>query len=479
MENTSEKSGVATVLTVMLGTFMSGMDINVVNMALPVMQNSFHTAISAIEWVAIAYLLTLGATQLTFGRLSDLLGHKKIYVSGFMLFTLSSLACSLSGILGVLIAFRVLQALGAAMMQSSGAPLIIAAVKPQNRGKSLGMIAVAVAVATCVGPVLGGMLTSRFGWNSIFLINLPIGIIGSAIAIAVLQKDEKRSDNVRFDIAGSILIIFALFFILLPLNFLSRSAMQWSTVSISIVAGIAALVIFIVVELKNKQPLLNLSLFRDPVFAGSNFAALFYYMAEFIMIFLAPYFFQNLYGLSAMYAGMMMLPMSFSVMIGAPISGAIADRFDSRILGSAGLALMAAGIVLFSFYNETTPVPFIIISMFLIGLGSGIFQTPNTSAVMGSVPAFHRGIASSTLGTMRTAGMAIGEAVSAALISYNMKAAAPVLMSKGMRGNALWKSEFAPSSHITCLVAAACILVAIVLSMARGHIKPADEVESA
>lgn len=473
MKKNSTNIGILTVLTVMLGTFMGSLDVNVVNMTLPILQSSFKASLASIEWVAVAYLLALGATQLTFGRLSDMLGHKKIYVSGFALFTLSSFACSLSPNLNVLILFRIIQALSAAMLNSSGSPLIISAVKPENRGKSLGMIAVAVAVATCVGPVFGGMLASKFGWRSIFLINIPIGVIGTILSSITLKKDEQRKTDTKFDTAGSILIIFAMLFILLPLNILSRSNPQMSTVIITLAIGITSLVLFLIAESRIKQPLLQLSLFKNRIFACSNFAALFYYMSEFIMVFVSPYFFQKLYGLSAMSSGFMMLPMSITMIIASPISGVIADKFDSRIIGFIGLSLLAVGIVSFGFFDATTPKLLIIIAMSLVGFGAGLFQTPNTSAVMSSAPKEHSGIASSILGTMRTSGMVIGEAIAAAVISFNMNLAAPTLISRGLHGIKLWKSEFLPAAHIACFVGGICVIIAIILSLVRGHVKPA------
>lgn len=465
-------SGAAVVLTVTLGTFMSSLDINVVNMVLPIMQASFQVNIASIEWVAVAYLLALGATQLTFGRLSDLYGHKKLYVAGFFLFTLSSLACALSSSLEVLIAFRVMQAISAAMMQSSGSPLIVAAVEPKNRGKSLGMMAIAVAVATCLGPALGGLLSSRFGWNSIFLINIPIGMFGSVLSVFSLKNDGKREQSGSFDTLGSILIALSLFFILLPLNLLSRSTVQMPFVAGGLAAGVTSFAAFLFVERKSRAPLLNLSLFRSRVFAGSTFSAMFYYTAQFIMVFLSPYFFQKFYGMSAFASGLMMLPMSAAMMAGASLGGVVSDRYDSRFISSFGLTLMTAGVLCFCFYSAGTPAGLIIFSLVLFGLGAGFFQTPNTSAALGSVPPRYRGVASATLGTMRNTGMVLGEAVCAALISFYMNLAEPSLLAKGYRGNVLWKIAFLPAGHITCAVAAGFAVLAILLSLARGHVRP-------
>lgn len=472
MGSEKSKCGTATVLTVMLGTFMSSLDINIVNIALPFMQSHFNTTIASIEWVIVAYLLTLGATLLTFGRLSDMFGHKKIYVTGFLCFMVSSLACALSPTLISLIVFRVTQALGAAMMQSSASPIITDAVEPQNRGKSLGMLAVAVAVSTCVGQPLGGVLAATFGYQSIFLINVPIGIIGTLLAFKFIKNDVKKAEHPHFDPAGSILIIAALFFILLPLDLLSSLSAKAETVALFLAAGIISLAAFIVVEYKSRHPILNLSLFKNRIFTGSNFAAVFFYMAEFILVFMSPYYLLKMRLMPAATSGLMLLPMSIGMIAAAPVSGMISDKFDSRYISSTGLAVMAAGILWMSTFSAYTPIPILIASFFIFGFGGGFFQTPNTSAVMGNVPAKRRGIASATLGTMRTVGMVIGEAASATIIAAGMNSAAPALAAKGLKGAALWRGEFIGAMHLTCIASAVCAILALILSLIRGSVKP-------
>lgn len=478
MQTSKSKSGAATVAVVTLGTFMSSFDVSVVNMALPIIQNTFHAGIASIEWVIVAYLLVLGSTLLAFGRLSDMIGHKRLYVTGFALFTLSSLACSLSPTLTMLIVFRVLQALSAAMMQSSSSPLIMAAVEPQNRGKSLGMLAVAVAVSTCLGPALGGFLASAFGWSSIFLVNVPVGIVGTILSFKVLRADDKAAAPSHFDAPGSILIILALFLIMLPLNLLSRQSVGLPVVLLSLLAGVAALASFILVERRSAHPIINLSLFKSRVFTFSNFAAMLFYASEFVMVFMAPYYFQKLRLFTPTASGLMMLPMSLTMMAAAPISGAIADRFDSRRISCMGLAVMAVGILLFSLCGADAPIPLILFSLMLFGFGGGFFQTPNTSAVMGSVPANRRGIASATLGTMRNIGMGGGEALSAALIALTMNAAAPAFIAKGLKGTQLWQMEFVPAARAACIAAAVCALLALAFSLVRGSLKPSAQAQA-
>lgn len=474
-DNTKAMPAAATVAVVTLGTFMSSFDISVVNMALPFMQSHFHAAIASIEWVIVAYLLVLSATQLTFGRLADIFGYKRIYVSGFILFTLSSLTCALALSLPLLILFRILQAVSASMMTSSASPIIVSTVAPENRGKSLGMLAVAVAVSTCLGPTLGGYLASTFGWSSIFLINVPIGVIGSVLAFKIIQSDTKKSVRSQFDPIGSLLIICALFLILLPLNLISRSSALTVSAAASFIGGVAALAGFFIVEYKTTHPLLNLKLFQNRIFTASNFAALFFYLAEFIMVFASPFYFQNLHSFSGTLSGLMMLPMSLAMMAAAPISGAISDRFDSRFISSIGLAVMTFGLIIFSQFSASTPVYLILISMFLFGFGGGLFQTPNTNAVMSNVPSDSRGVASATLGTMRNVGMVSGEAIAATVICVVMNAFAAAAAGNDLTGNAVFSFEFAPAVKIICLSAALCSVIALVLSLLKGKAKPAAD----
>ncbi|WP_243124311.1 MFS transporter [Clostridium sp. AWRP] len=469
MNSMKSKTGISTVIIIMLGTFISSFDVNVVNTALPIMQSYFHASMSSIEWVIVGYLMVLGATQLTFGRLSDILGHKKVYVAGLISFTISSLFCALSTSIVMLIVFRITQAIGASMISSSGSPIIIDTVDPKNRGKSLGMIAISVAVAVCTGPALGGLIASKVGWSSIFFINIPIGIIVSVLAIKVIRKDDKRRNEVQFDFAGSTLIIAAIFLILLPLNLLSKSYFNIGSIFF-LLGGIFALVLFIMFEKKAKHPILNMELFKNKVFTGSTFATMFFYMGEFILAFLAPYYLQKMKMFTPFMSGVMMLPMSIAMIIAAPLSGAISDNFDSRYIGCIGLAVVTLATLFVGGFNASTPILMITAVFFIYGFGGGLFQTPNTSAVMGSVTADRRGVASAALGTMRTFGMMSGEAISAALIAFSMNNSASTFISKGLKSTLLWQAEFGFATKVTCIAAAICVIAAIILSFACGKV---------
>jgi EmrB/QacA subfamily drug resistance transporter len=472
MENKHISSPNLTVFTVALGTFMSSFDINAANIALPMIQKSFHTSIAIVQWVVVAYLLTLCATQLTIGRISDLYGLKKIYTTGFIFFTVSSILCGLARNIIALVIFRILEALSAAMMASTSSAIITNAVPSANRGKALSFTAIAVAVATCAGPTLGGLLASAYGWSSIFFINIPIGIIGTIFSIKFIQKDVAKPE-VKFDILGSILIILALIFILLPLDLISMNSINPVMTIVLLTIGISLITAFILHELRSDHPILNMGLFKNRIFATSNFAATLFYMAEFIMVFLSPYYLQQQHSLTPSMAGMMMFPMALTMMIFAPISGMLSDKFDSRLISAIGMGILAATILVFGSFQANTPIGLLLLMFALVGIGAGIFNTPNNSAVMGSVPANNRGIAGATLGTMRTIGMVFGEAISAMLLSFNLNRGTQLFTLKGLTGVLLQQSAFSYAMRITCIAAALCAVVAMVLSFSRGKMKAA------
>jgi EmrB/QacA subfamily drug resistance transporter len=466
-----------TVFTVALGTFMSSFDINAANIALPMIQSSFHTSIAIVEWVVVAYLLTLCSTQLTIGRISDLCGPKKIYTAGFVSFTVSSILCGISWNITSLIVFRILEAISAAMMASTSSAIITNAVAPSSRGKALSFTAIAVAVASCAGPTLGGLLASRFGWNSIFFINIPIGILGTVFSLKFIQKDTAKL-GVKFDLPGSALIILALVAILLPLDLLSLNTINVLTAILLLVAGLVLAAIFILHESRIDQPILNLALFKNHIFANSNFAASLFYTAEFMMVFLSPYYLQQQHLLTPSVAGMMMFPMALMMLVFAPIAGTLSDKFDSRLISSIGMAILAAAILGFGGFQANTPIALLIVMFAFVGIGAGLFNTPNNSAVMGSVSTAHRGIAGATLGTMRTIGMVLGEAISATLLSANLSRGTQIFSLQGITGLLLQRSAFSYAQRITCIVAAACALLAMLFSLTRGK-KPAGETVAA
>lgn len=235
-------------------------------------------------------------------------------------------------------------------------------------------------------------LSSVFGWKSIFFINLPIGIVGLLMVRKYIPKDESKK-SVPFDIAGSILIFIALMFLLMPLSLSGDYNIPIALFITLLVIGFVIILGFILYEKKCKYPMLNINLFHNRVFTASNIAALFTYMAQFIMVFLAPFYLENLRMFSPLFSGLLYLPMPIATMCIAPVSGSLSDRFDSRYLSCAGNFIMTAGLFMLSFLDKNTSFIYIITSMIVTGIGFGMFQTPNNSAIMGNVPPENRGTA--------------------------------------------------------------------------------------
>jgi EmrB/QacA subfamily drug resistance transporter len=457
----------AILLAVAVGTFMSALDSSVVNMVLPNISAYFHTSLATIEWTVMSYLLVVSSLLLSFGRLGDMYGHKKIYLVGLIIFTAGSLLCGLSPSVLVLIIFRGIQAVGAGMLMAMGPAIVTDTVSPRERGKALSVTAVSVAIALTVGPVLGGALTSAFGWQSIFLINIPIGILGFLLAKQTIPQHNERAVQ-PFDFVGAGVIFLALISILLPLSMVEKYGWQNPLILILIAAGLGLTVGFAWWEKHTKYPLFDITLFHNRLFSMSNISALLNFMAQFTIILLIPFYLQRLRGLSPAQAGLLYLPMPLATMIIAPISGTLSDRMDSRYLSSVGMAIIAAGMGMLSNLKVDSPDLFMVVGLIIVGFGIGLFQTPNNSAIMGSVPNSKRGVASGMLATMRNIGMVLGVAISGAIFSSGQDWFTGLLKVKGLSGVQLEKAAFIGALHITYIVGAIFASIGVITSLIKG-----------
>jgi EmrB/QacA subfamily drug resistance transporter len=422
-------------VTVAIGTFMATLDSSIVNISLPAILSHFRSDLATIQWVVLAYLLTITSLLLTFGRLSDIWGRKKVYTIGFGIFTIGSLACGLAPSPAYLIAARVVQAVGAAMTQANGLAITNAVFPGKERGRALGINGTVVATGTTLGPALGGVLVGAFGWQSIFFVNLPVGLLGIVLALAILEEERistrREGAAAKFDPLGAILVSVGLVTLLLALN--RGDQVGWLSAQIIGLFAVAAvsLAAFIYVERRVVAPILDLALFRVRAFATGSLAALCSFLAISANAFLMPFFLQLVLGFSPARAGLLLTPTSLTLAIVAPLSGWLSDRFGARILSSVGLGISAVALLFLSQLTAQAHYADVLLRLILLGVGIGIFNSPNTAAVFSSVPRDRYGVAGGFLSMVRNTGQVVGVAIAGALL---IAAIAPVVGNAGLDG---------------------------------------------
>ncbi len=414
-------------ISVAFGAFMAPLDSSIVNTVLPLVSREFRADVPVIEWVVLAYLLSLSSLLLIGGRLGDLFGDKPLYVAGFALFTLSSMLCGLASGVGSLIASRVLQAIGGAMMIAIGPAILTRSFPASQWGQALGIQASVVYIGLTVGPGLGGAIASALGWRWVFFINLPIGIVAIGVALSVLRTDRKTAPGGRFDFAGAASFMLTLFTLVLVLS--RGAAWGWTSGVVRVAWGSATIgaVLFFRTELRSPHPFFDIRLFRHRLFAAATVSAMLNYMATTTTAFLTPFFLIQGNQMTPGHAGSLLMAMPLVMAMVAPMSGWLSDRIGSRIPTVAGMACLATGMFLMGQLGAGGSDRQIILRLGLIGLGIGLFTTPNNSAIMGAMPRTHQGLGSGIVATARTIGNVLGVAVSGSLFGVEVQKLLAVL----------------------------------------------------
>jgi EmrB/QacA subfamily drug resistance transporter len=403
--------------------FIIMLDNTVVNVALPTLQRELALGLSELQWTVNAYALTFAVFMLTGGKLADLVGRKRVFLMGLAVFTASSLACALATGGGMLIGARAVQGLGAALMMPATLGIISATFAPRERGLAIGIWAGVSAMALAVGPLVGGLLTEHVSWSWIFYLNVPIGVAGLAVGRLVICESRDTTHGQRLDPAGlatSAAGLFALTYALINVN-----DEGWGSPLILGLFGAAAglLVLFVLLELHQRSPMLDLRLFRNPTFAGANVTALLVTLAMFGVFFFMSLYVQQILGYSPVQAGAIFLPMTLLIMLVAPIAGKQSDRIGSRWLMTAGMALVGISLVLFSRLGGDADFWSLLPGLVVGGFGMAVTMTPMTAAAMGSVPVDKAGVGSGVLNTFRQVGGALGIAIMGAILSSQATAA--------------------------------------------------------
>ena len=444
---------------VSLGSLMSTLDGSIVNIALPAIQTDFGIDLTTVEWVVVAYLLVVGSLLLPVGRLGEVATFKRVYLVGFAVFTVSSVLCGLSPTELWLIGFRAIQACGAAAIMAMGPAVVARTFDATERGRALGLNGVSVSLGLSLGPALGGVLTQVASWRSIFLINAPIGVIAILWAWRVLPA-EGRGRERSFDIRGAALSGFALFSLLLALS----EGQSWGWTSPETLALTALFLVlgaaFLYAERATIQPMLELALFRIRPFSFGLASVVVAFSGLFTATFLLPFLLEQGRGFSPIEAGLLLTPVPISMAIVAPFSGVASDHVGPALPASAGMVVMVLALISLTQLPVDFALPDLIWRIVLMGVGQGLFMSPNSAAVLGSVPGHRVGTASGTLAQMRVTGQSLGIALSAAIVATRL----PVhLAETSSQGAAL-----AGAIHDAFWVAAAVSAAGIATSLIRG-----------
>ena len=367
----------------------------------------------SLSWVATAYLLASAVFLVPFGKIADIWGRKKIFLWGICVFGAASFIMTLVATEHQMITVRIIQGIGAAMIYGTAIAILTAVFPPGERGKALGIYITSVYLGLSLGPFLGGVLTDQFGWQSIFYINVPIAIAAAILIVWKLRGEWAECRGEKFDLAGSLIYSVALVSLMYGLSVLPDISGE-----VLVVAGILLIGFFVWFEQRLAHPVLNMQLFfKSRVFAFSNIAALINYSATYAVAFLLSLDLQYTKGFSAEYAGFILIAAPFFQMIVSPFAGRLSDKYDSLILSSLGMGLTAFGLFLFVFLDQTTPLWYIIVVLIILGIGFGLFSSPNINAIMSAVDKKYYGVASGINSTMRLLGQMLSMGVAMMLFS--------------------------------------------------------------
>lgn len=404
-------------ISVAFGVFLATIDSSIVNISLPTFEKELHTSFAAVQWVVLSYLLTITVLLLGIGRLSDMVGKKKLYISGFLVFILGSFLCGISTRVEFLIAFRVVQAIGGAFLMALGPALLAEGFPPEQRGQALGINGLAVSLGIIIGPTLGGIILSHFGWHWIFFVNIPIGIIAIGIAFRALPADIHRHGE-KFDFAGAVLLFLTLLLLLFGLTVSQDTGAMSIWAIVFLTSSVVFFFFFIRIERKTAQPVIDFSLFRNKIFRVNLITGFLTFIASAGTIFLIPFYLQNVLTYDPELSGLLMAVFPVALGISGPLAGWLSDRYGFRLLTIIGLVVLALSYLnLTRLSTQTTWQEFVLLYLPL-GIGMGLFQSPNNSAILSNAAPNRMGVVSGLLAITRTLGQTSGIALISALWTY-------------------------------------------------------------
>ncbi len=483
--NDPDKRKWFTLAAVSFGLFMIMLDNTVVNVALPAMARDLGIGLSELEWVVAGYALTFAALILIGGKLADRYGRRRLFVLGIVVFTLASLACGLASGGSELIGARIVQGVGAALLNPATLAIISATFPPRQRGTAIGIWAGVSALALAIGPLVGGLITEHASWNWIFFINVPIGI--AAVVASYLFIDESRDTRAdqRLDLPGLLTSgvgLFALEYALIEAN-----TYGWASGRILACFAIAAVLLaaFVWVEIRGRAPMLDVSLFRNRTYTGANIVMLLAALAMFGVFFFVSLYMQNVLGYSAVQAGAAFLPLTCLIVVLAPVTGKLSDKYGSRWFLTGGLTLLGIQLFYFSQLGASATYWELLPAMIIGGIGMAMTMTPATAAAMRAVPVDRAGVGSAVLNSARQVGGSLGIALIGAIVAASVTVTLQTAYQSGdpalvQRAIHQFVNGFSNALIVAGLIAFAGAIVAAVLIRHEVHeepLQPAPTVE--
>jgi len=447
-----------TLLVTALGAFLTPFMGSSINIALPTIGAEFAANAVLLSWVATAFLLSAAMFLVPFGKIADIWGRKKVFVSGMAFYALTSLLCGLAPSTGALIALRALQGIGSTMVFATGVAILTSVFPPHERGKALGLNVTATYLGLSLGPFLGGLLTQTLGWRSIFFVQVPLSLFGVALTIWKLKGEWADAESKRFDWPGALL-----YGVGLVLFMLGLSALPALKGVLEVTGGILGLGLFIAWQSRTASPLVNTSLFRgNPVFALSNLAALINYSATAAVTFLLSLYLQYIKGLSPRQAGVVLIAQPAMMALFSSLAGRLSDRVEPRLVASTGMALVTIGLGSFALLTGRTPLALVVGGLLVLGLGFALFSSPNMNAIMGSVGRQHYGVASAMVGTMRLTGQMLSMGIATLILA---------LIVGQVQITPAYHPQFIHSVRVAFAIFAALCLGGVFASLARGNMR--------
>ena len=465
-------------LVTSVGALVASLTSGTLIIALPEILNDLHTDIFSLLWIVVGYTLVATVLVLNAGRIADMVGRARSYTLGFVIFTLASILCALAPNASQLILWRLVQGVGGALLMANATALVTDAFPRPELGRALGINGMVIGAGAIMGPILGGWLTG-YGWRTIFWFNVPIGIVGAVAAGLILVEQAQRAKRIEIDWLGSVLYFVGLMGLMMALAF--GGVYGWTTwwVVGGFVAFILATPVFLWVEAHHHAPLLDLSLFRDRLYTMGNVTGFLNSVARNGVLFLLVFYLQGARGEDPVTAGLMLAPLAIGLIVLSPISGALADRYGSRELATAGMVITGLGLAGLMTLQTDTPYWQLAFWQLVVGAGSGIFNSPNTSAVMGVVPPNKRGVGAGTRMMLMQSGFVVSIALAIGLVSASMdpKVLLAVFSGEQIGGQGISLGPFINALHLAFLAGVVASALGAAASLMRGEHRSYDGVE--